>query len=322
LSNLFDGLRLVPFSFDSPADGRLSVQVQPPNEENRKEANTEKKEEAGKEKKEEDSLELPFRQVITKRRMHNLRKSMLLSLSIDSQMALPDELVISKQKVPAIRPSDGSSSLQRELQEEEALRGIEAVDQLLEDDEYSIQSAGSLIADRETASPPKDSKAASDSQANRPETHTEDDAGEASLVKSSSDTWELVFMEWHKLREQEILERLAGHTSSQGKGNSEDGPPELSGHRVTQVMLQAKTTLNLSYRGLGSLNDDLFQLPTLTMLDLKANALASIPNEISRLISLTSLDLSRCFPYLFPPDSSSLFTACGSLATKQTTGTN
>lgn len=75
--------------------------------------------------------------------------------------------------------------------------------------------------------------------------------------------------------------------------DSSSGSAELSGYRVTEVLLMPKGSLNLSYRGLETLNDDIFQLPMLTSLDLKGNNISLIPPEVSRLVSLSTLDLSR-----------------------------
>lgn len=97
----------------------------------------------------------------------------------------------------------------------------------------------------------------------------------------------------NNISEREILEKLDQLESAGVGEEGTSGSAELSGYRVTEVLLMPKGSLNLSYRGLASLSDDLFQLPVLTSLDLKCNSITVVPGEVSRLVSLRFLDLSR-----------------------------
>jgi hypothetical protein len=213
------------------------------------------------------------------RRARDKRKSIFLSMSIDSRMALPDELIITKQQVvlPSANPARGNQSLlRRELRAGDNLRGID-LNELLsdgDDDDASVGGGSSLDSSASFAR-------ARDGQ---PQLH----GGSAGGDDVSS----------LNLSEREILARIDQlHANGDASSSGASGSTELSGYRVTEVLLMPKGSLNLAYRGLGSLSDDLFQLPMLTSLDIKANSVTVIPPEISRLVSLVSLDLSR---YVMP----------------------
>lgn len=207
------------------------------------------------------------------RRARDKRKSIFLSMSIDSRMALPDELIITKQQVvlPSANPARGNQSLLgRELRAGDNLRGID-LNELLSDGEEDESGGSSLDSSASFAR-------ARDGQ---PQLHGGSGAGGDDVSSLN-------------LSEREILDRIDQlHANGDGSSSGASGSTELSGYRVTEVLLMPKGSLNLAYRGLGSLSDDLFQLPMLTSLDIKANSVTVIPPEISRLVSLVSLDLSR-----------------------------
>lgn len=215
------------------------------------------------------------------RRARDKRKSIFLSMSIDSRMALPDELIITKQQVvlPSANPARGNQSLLgRELRAGDNLRGID-LNELLsdgDDDDASVGGGSSLDSSASFAR-------ARDGQ---PQLHGGSGGAGGDDVSSLN------------LSEREILDRIDQlHANGDASSSGASGSTELSGYRVTEVLLMPKGSLNLAYRGLGSLSDDLFQLPMLTSLDIKANSVTVIPPEISRLVSLVSLDLSR---YVMP----------------------
>jgi hypothetical protein len=205
------------------------------------------------------------------RRARDKRKSIFLSMSIDSRMALPDELIITKQQVvpPSASPARGNQSLLgRELRAGDNLRGID-LNELLSDGEDDTDSGGGSSLDS--------SSSFARARAGQPQLHggNNDDVGSLNLS------------------EREILDRIDQLHANGDPSSGAAGSTELSGYRVTEVLLMPKGSLNLAYRGLGSLSDDLFQLPMLTSLDIKGNNVTVIPPEISRLVSLVSLDLSR-----------------------------
>ncbi len=214
------------------------------------------------------------------RRARDKRKSIFLSMSIDSRMALPDELIITKQQVvlPSANPARGNQSLLgRELRAGDNLRGIDLNEFLSDgdDDDASVGGGSSLDSSASFAR-------ARDGQ---PQVHGGGSGGGDDVSSLN-------------LSEREILDRIDQlHANGDGSSSGASGSTELSGYRVTEVLLMPKGSLNLAYRGLGSLSDDLFQLPMLTSLDIKANSVTVIPPEISRLVSLVSLDLSR---YVMP----------------------
>jgi hypothetical protein len=212
------------------------------------------------------------------RRARDKRKSIFLSMSIDSRMALPDELIITKQQVvlPSANPARGNQSLLgRELRAGDNLRGIDLNEFLSDGDDVDASVGGSSLDSSASFARARDGQ---------PQVHGGSGGGDD--VSSLN------------LSEREILDRIDQlHANGDGSSSGASGPTELSGYRVTEVLLMPKGSLNLAYRGLGSLSDDLFQLPMLTSLDIKANSVTVIPPEISRLVSLVSLDLSR---YVMP----------------------
>jgi hypothetical protein len=211
------------------------------------------------------------------RRARDKRKSIFLSMSIDSRMALPDELIITKQQVvlPSANPARGNQSLLgRELRAGDNLRGIDLNEFLSDgDDDDASVGGGSSLDSSESFARARDGQ---------PQVHGGGSGAGGDDVSSLN------------LSEREILDRIDQlHANGDGSSSGASGSTELSGYRVTEVLLMPKGSLNLAYRGLGSLSDDLFQLPMLTSLDIKANSVTVIPPEISRLVSLVSLDLSR-----------------------------
>lgn len=79
------------------------------------------------------------------RKDRDRRKSMFLSMSIDSRVALPDELVITKQKI--INSDTNKSLLGREIKAGDHLRGIDLND-LLDvsmGSDLSLDSNSSLV---------------------------------------------------------------------------------------------------------------------------------------------------------------------------------
>jgi hypothetical protein len=223
------------------------------------------------------------------RRERDKRKSIFLSMSIDSRVALPDELIITKQKIPSVNTGHGNKSLLgREIRAGDNLRGID-LNQLLSDDEDdsspSLDSDSSFIRGTQQQQVDNNSDVSSSSSSSS----SNASGGRQRLLTSTQGL--------QQLTEREILDKIDQLHSNGGEdamsGPGAPGSAELSGYRVTEVLLMPKGSLNLAYRGLGSLGDDLFQLPMLTHLDLKGNSVSVIPPEVSRLVSLATLDLSR-----------------------------
>lgn len=261
--------RTVSFSVEDQANAKL-VQAQLAEEDRQR---AQDKEEQRAVRKDLDMSE----DSMHNRRARDKRKSIFLSMSIDSRMALPDELIITKQQVvlPSANPARGNQSLLgRELRAGDNLRGID-LNELLsdgDDDDASVGGGSSLDSSASFAR-------ARDGQ---PQLHGGSGGAGGDDVSSLN------------LSEREILDRIDQlHANGDASSSGASGSTELSGYRVTEVLLMPKGSLNLAYRGLGSLSDDLFQLPMLTSLDIKANSVTVIPPEISRLVSLVSLDLSR-----------------------------